>query len=313
MSRDYFSTLMFQSHVFKSDGQAYQDLFTSIMEKRYSGDFRKVRAYGNIGDMKNDGFLPSKGIYYQVFAPLDISKKETISDAVSKLEGDFNGLFKLWNDTIAIKEFRFVLNDKQQGAPAPVELKIGELKKKNPQIDFGTFTNDDLLREFQFLSFDDRQSIVGFIPFVEGISTIPIEMISKTIQHLKAISGKEERQVENLIQEEFEKKISFNFLNEQIAELMKKAETQNYILEDYFSCNQDKNLKIQLRDLFVFLYKTEKEKFGELDALTSPMIFYNLLESCSINKDKESRNAAIILISYFFVSCDIYEKPIVIQ
>ncbi|NJO88053.1 MAG: hypothetical protein HC831_03120 [Chloroflexia bacterium] len=37
--------------VYKSDGQAFEDLFTEIMSYIES-DFRKIKAWGNIGDRK---------------------------------------------------------------------------------------------------------------------------------------------------------------------------------------------------------------------------------------------------------------------
>lgn len=39
-------------------------------------NFQPVKAYGNIGDRKNDGFVSQTGIYYQVYAPRDVNKEK---------------------------------------------------------------------------------------------------------------------------------------------------------------------------------------------------------------------------------------------
>jgi hypothetical protein len=50
-----FYELKFRNAFLESRGEAFQDLFSSIMEKRYPGDFIRTRPWGNQGDRKNDG------------------------------------------------------------------------------------------------------------------------------------------------------------------------------------------------------------------------------------------------------------------
>ena len=309
MSQKYYAELRFTNIALKAEGQSYEDLFTSIMTKKIS-DFKKVRAYGNVGDRKNDGFVPSTGTYYQVFAPYDLKNSRTIVDAVSKLEDDFSGLLLNWNETTQVQKYRYVLNDKQNGCPPQVEQKIGQLKIAHPTITFETYTMDSLLKEFLELSTADQQTIIGFIPSPEQLRTVSIPTINQTIEHLKVSSKKREKAIEDLNKEEFDKKIEFNFLNRPIADLMEKAETQNYILEEYFTSNEDKKLKSSVRDMLNYMYQTEKEIYGTLNNITSPILFYSLLDKCSIDKTADSINATLVLLSYFFISCDIYEKPI---
>ncbi len=64
--------IFFENKVRKSDGNAFEDLFTQIMNYA-EPDFEQIKPWGNIGDRKNDGFIRSKGIFYQVFAPEDIN------------------------------------------------------------------------------------------------------------------------------------------------------------------------------------------------------------------------------------------------
>lgn len=70
-SEKFCTKKLFELRVFKYNGQQFEDFFVEIMSKS-NPDFQPVKAYGNIGDRKNDGFDKIRGVYYQVFAPEDI-------------------------------------------------------------------------------------------------------------------------------------------------------------------------------------------------------------------------------------------------
>ncbi len=48
--------LMFRNKIFTSNGQAFEDLFISIMNYAEKG-FKPIKPWGNIGDRKNDGYI----------------------------------------------------------------------------------------------------------------------------------------------------------------------------------------------------------------------------------------------------------------
>lgn len=139
----FIAKVMFKVKILQFKGQTFEDFFVSIMTKANT-DFQAVKAYGNIGDRKNDGFIRTTGTYYQVFSPEDITKNKTIDEAVKKLEDDFNGLYKNWDDTCEIKQYYFVINDRYQGLPPPIIQKAEELNKTYADIEIKTFTAKDL-------------------------------------------------------------------------------------------------------------------------------------------------------------------------
>lgn len=308
MSQRIYAELKFTLLAIKSEGQAYEDLFNQVMKKRYPS-FKKVQAYGNIGDRKNDGFNPSSGHYYQVFAPANVDKQRTVVDAVAKLEVDFNGLVTNWNDIVPISSFSFVVNDKQKGCPAPVEQKIGIMNRDIVGKDFSTFTMDDLIEEFLQLDVPNQESIIGYIPRPDRLTTLSIPALTETIQHLCETTEVPPRDEEDLRQEEFEAKIEFNNLDDSIKELMERAEMQTYVLDEYFNRNQDKTLKNFIRDILKHTYQNEKALYHENTAVNASIIFYKILDKCAIEPTKDAINSGIALIAYFFISCDIYEKP----
>jgi hypothetical protein len=107
--------ILFENKIFKADGNAFESLFTEIMNYA-EPDFQQIKPWGNIGDKKNDGYIPSKGIYYQVFAPEEIRK--SYPEVVEKLKTDLKGLLEQWSP---VKEFHFVVNDKFKGVNPEAE------------------------------------------------------------------------------------------------------------------------------------------------------------------------------------------------
>ena len=110
--------ILFKLKIYSSNGIAYERLFTSIMDYAEPG-FQQIKPWGNIGDRKNDGYIKSKGIFYQVYAPED--SKNNSPKTVSKLKSDFSGLLSQWSP---VNEFYFVLNDKYDGIPPDVETTL---------------------------------------------------------------------------------------------------------------------------------------------------------------------------------------------
>ena len=52
----FVAKILFKIKVLQFKGQTFEDFFVSVMSKANS-EFQAVKAYGNIGDRKNDGFM----------------------------------------------------------------------------------------------------------------------------------------------------------------------------------------------------------------------------------------------------------------
>ena len=102
--------LYFKLSIYQKNGYEFQNFFTSIMNK-YEPEYMTIKTQGKFGDRKNDGYIPSKGIYFQVYSPESIEAR----DAISKIEEDLEGLMKYWDKICKVKEYNFVVNDKYAG------------------------------------------------------------------------------------------------------------------------------------------------------------------------------------------------------
>ncbi len=302
----YVAKTMFKNKVLQYVGQQYEDFFVSIM-RCYNHNFQPVKAHGNIGDRKNDGFDKTTGTYYQVFAPEDATKKSTIDDTVDKLEKDFKGLYAYWNSICPIEQYNFVLNDRYKGLAVPMIEKIIFLGKQDEykSVKLSFFTAKDLENIFDQLTETDMQDIVGFIPDVD-LPLIEYEALSETVSYLMnieidfPITG-------SLIAPDFDEKIVFNQLSAVVSNLLINGSYQDGVLLDYF--NNSRGIKEILQEKFHALYEESKTLISESNRNSADQRFFYILDKSCVKKTQAIRTSVLVLMAYYFSACDIFEEP----
>lgn len=178
--------LQFWNKVYQKNATEFQSFFEDIMQKTFS-DFQKIRPYGKQGDAGNDGYRPTEGIYYQVYAPKNPNEKE--AKAAQKLKEDFEKLKTSWDQISKIKTFYFVFNDKGIGVSIEIEKALAELKKDNQNIEFKKLTPKDL-EEIFFTLKNDRILTLGFNIDSTNALRIAREYLDKLEVDLDRESGK---------------------------------------------------------------------------------------------------------------------------
>lgn len=306
----YLARIMFKNKILDKMGNEFQSLFWDIMSCAYS-DFQKVKPHGNRGDSKNDGYHTSNGTYYQVYAPAELRINE--AKAISKLKQDFEGLKVFWDSHLKINKFCYVLNDKYKGISPNLNTCLLDLAKENPDIEFKFFLAKELEDEFMSLSEDNMTAIIGLIPAPEKIETIDFSILTEIINYILE-KQKPSNLHENLNSTEFIEKIKFNNLNTNISNLLRVANFQAGALDEFFSLNSNYTKK-ELRDIFVEYYEEGKEKIEDCD-IKNDLVFSHILDkTCTEliesrpDQAKYIQDAALVLISYYFESCDIFEIP----
>lgn len=306
MTKDekYMAKIIFKNCIYKYQGQQFEDFFVDIMSKS-NENFLAVKAHGNIGDRKNDGFDKKTGTYYQIFSPEDITKNQTIAEGVRKLENDFKGLYENWNDLCKIKEFYFAINDKFKGVPAPIHEMIIKLGEQYPDIKIELFSSRSLEKVFEQLDDEYMQEIVGYIP--ERINSIvEYSALSETIDYLINMECDYD-DVAKLTVPDFDDKIAFNGLSAVVSNLLTTGGYQEGKLREYFNCNPGVEEALQIR--FHALYVAAKEEVSDEQAEFADSRFFYILDKACAKKTMAIRNSVIVLMSVYFASCDIFEEP----
>ena len=170
-----FLHVQFLIKVYQKNGTEFQSFFEDIMQKAFS-DFQKIKPYGKKGDGGNDGYRPTEGIYYQIYAPKNPNEKE--ASAAQKLKEDFEKLKADWDQISRIKEYFFVFNDKEDGVSINIEKALAELKNNNPNIKFQKFTPKDLEGIFFALNIDEISDL-GFDVDSRNVLSITRDCLEK--------------------------------------------------------------------------------------------------------------------------------------
>lgn len=288
--------IQFQNKIFKADGQAFEDIFTATMNYSYEG-FQSIKPWGNIGDRKNDGYIKSKGIYYQVYAPEDITK--SYLDAVNKIKVDFMGLFEQW---VPINKFYFVVNDKYKGVNADCEKTIQEIQSNHQLEDAKLLTAKDLEGMVFRLEDDQIFTIVGYLPDPRNLKNIDYSILNEVISYIMDLPMNIAKEY-NITLPDLYEKIKFNGLSEVTANYLYNGLMKVVYLEEYLSNNSD-FIADSLRDKLNEVYLKESKKYNG-DAL-----FWNIVDRLSPNLQQKYQSIVIIVMSKYFETCDIFEEPI---
>ena len=286
--------ILFQNRIYKTNGQAFEDLFTAIMNYA-EPDFQAIKAWGNIGDRKNDGYIQSKGIYFQVFAPEDIRKSYV--NVVKKLKEDFEGLIMQWS---SVNKFYFVVNDKYQGINADCKQAIQKIKEDHQLQKAGFRTAKDLENLLFTLEDDQIITVNGSLPDPNEIN-LDYSILNEIIDHLMDLSL-QMLEDSNILYPDWDQKIAFNELDELSAQYLKRGFFQVGALDEYLN-NQSNFFADEVKDKIrnIYLMKKESSKGSEL--------FWEMVNMISPRAQTSYQVAVIVLMAKYFETCDIFEEP----
>ena len=287
---------LFQLKVHKAEGQKFEDLFTSIMNYAEPG-FQQIKAWGNIGDRKNDGYIKSTETYFQVFAPEDIRK--SYPNAIKKLETDFAELKKQWPN---VQNFYFVLNEYYRGVNADCEKAIIQIKKIHSLNKAGFKTAKDLENLLFTLSDDKILAITGHLPDPARLKTLDYSILNEIISYIMSLPL-DNLTNDNISLPDWNEKIKFNQLSE-IPELyLNNGYLQVGPLEKYLK-NNSSFLADSLKDKMRQIYVAEKQKNKNGDDL-----FWAIIDRASPKSESQYQSSVIVVMAKYFETCDIFEEP----
>lgn len=302
---------LFANKIYKFDGNAFQQFFESIMQKRHASEFRTIKPHGNKGDGGNDGFIPAKGEYFQVYSPE--SPSDSVANACKKSKSDFENLLENWNETEQIKIYRFAFNDKFKGAYPDVETTLSEIKSHNSLDDASPFYAQHLEATFLELGEDDQREVLGTIfPSATDLGNIEFAEITEVLEYLMENSTPVSM-LGVLSVPDFSEKIQFNDLSNSVGALLTVASFQIGVMEEYFtsvpgfSRNDIRNRMLSIYEEAEEFHNQESNPEGISDG---DLIFFSMLENIIPTDSKASQDVGITLIAYFFEKCDVFKEPL---
>jgi len=278
-------------------GMAFQDFVNQILGYAEK-DFLPIKPWGNIGDRKNDGCVPSKGIYYQVFAPEDLGK--SYKQTIDKIKRDFTGLLEHYTHS-AVRTYYFVVNDRYKGVHPDIPRLMEELKQKYGLEEAKILCAKDFENMLFELTDDEIHAVVGPLPDPSQVALLDYSILDEVIAYIMA-QPIQPSDTSTLVVPDWEEKIAFNGLSRRIAGLLNSGMMHIGSLEEYLQNNGDHVAQV-LRDHLHDVYYDERERAIGDD------LFYTILERLSPRMQLTFQNTVLVIMAKYFETCDIFEEP----
>ena len=301
----FFARIVLELQLRRAKGYAFESLFKAVMQRRYS-DFTPIEPYGSLGDRKNDGYIPTSGTFFQLYAPKDPGGN--LGTAAKKASDDFAALKKFWHAKCPIRCYRFVFNDHYGGSVVPIENALLKIANEH-KIVARPFLCPELESEALQLGLDQLQDVLGMIIPDAGLrDSADYHAVRDVVDHvlktaaLIVPAGK-------LIAPEFDDKIKFNGLSDRVGHLLRAAALQTNVIDDFFS-NRSGTHRQDLRDHLAVIYMKERDAAAAKSS--ADLIFFAVLAAItpkSSSMKAAVQNAALIVMAYYFEACDVFEGP----
>lgn len=294
-ARRAFYDVKVENALMKLKGNAFQDWFASVMERRYpKGDFVRVRPWGSLGDRKNDGYIQSRRTLCQVYAPNDLDLATTLA----KIEEDFEEGKKYWKKHFDTWIF---VHNAHDGIAGDVLKCLKEKSRKNPSIEV-TQWGPSAIRDFVF-ELDDA-NIVGLLGPAPGrldYESLGLKDLQPVLLKLAGqdpVSDGDVRPVPPC-------KIEANGLSSSVSLLLKAGMPKADLVRRFFDTYHDVNLGDRIAAAFQAEYARLRGTGMGPDTIFSALVDH------AGGLDRGPANAAAVLavIAFLFEQCEIFERP----
>jgi hypothetical protein len=280
----------------ESRGDGFQRLFEKLMSKVHPNDFMACRPWGNVGDRKNDGYLPSARILFQSYAPNELSAAE----AIKKIYEDFAGAKEHW--TRYFDEWTFVHNayDGRLG-PHIIEA-LAKLRHDNPQIKIGHCGYEEMLAKFRQLKLQDLESWFGPSLTMEANVNLGFSDLVAVLTHISITPVPTTSEVKDVSSG----KIEANLLSQAVADFMKIGMQKSPLVAQFFNNWKNPTYGEQIAEAF----KSEYLRLRSAIPLLHPDEIFGRLEAWAggtMTTTPAHKAAVLAVMAYLFDKCEIFE------
>lgn len=293
-TRAYYE-LAFRCAYLEQRGEAFQDLFSTIMEKRYPGDFIRTRPWGRQGDRKNDGYVRSTRTLFQVYAPNELREAETLA----KIDEDYFGAIPFWQGHFDTWVF---VHNSIQGLGPGVERKLLELDSGDKSIRVRPWGREELRRVLFELGLPELTSVLGPIPSRTDLINIQypeVEMVLQSLARLPLPPATEIRPVPP-------RKLEANGLSDGVALLLRAGIASTHRIREYFNGHYDPDLGDRVAKAFRIEYEQLRDSSMAPDDIFARL---QLVGNGTAFATPKRQAATLTVLAYLFEECDIFERP----
>jgi hypothetical protein len=291
--------LSFELKLRNAYATAFQDFFSTVMEKLHGDDFVRVRPLGSLGDKGCDGYLCSNGQVFQCYGKLEDAPVNAAS-IVKKLGGDY-GLAA--SHLVAImKEWHFAHN-LVNGLPTEAVLKIEAMKAAFPQHRFGTIGPTGLEERVFKLSEVHLFDLLGPVATAEDSRNLRMDEVRDLVDALISsidaglVATGEIRPVPR-------DKFVFNKLPQHWCGLITAASQNAPYVKQYFDQHPKPETGENVAKVFAERYRGLRQE-NLVPGSIMDRLYEQITGMGSVSAQRHV--AAQALLAYLFDACDIFE------
>lgn len=264
------------------------------MEKCHPGDFQRVRPWGNAGDRKNDGYLPSQRTLFQVYAP----NKMQAPKAIAKINEDFLGALQYWQEYFDIWIFA---HNSRQGLGPGIMAKLHELNAYHTSVTVRSWGFEELRQKVFTLNEADLASLLGPAPSSKDMLDIRYENIQEVLSQI----GRQEPPLFQDIRPVPPDKLKINRLSLNVQNLLTSGMQKADLVGNFFNDYVDPTYGDQIATAFSEEYKKYKRLRMDSDTIFSKLHAF----TGGIERGSPTYEAAVLaVLAYLFEHCDIFER-----
>lgn len=294
--REWYSA-KFDAAIARKRGEEFQRFFNEMMAALCPGDFELTDICGALGDLKCDGYLRSKQIVFQVYAPREM-KASKLSE---KIREDFAGAKKHWAKDRLMRGWILVHNDRD-GLPAPVVKELEQLRLANSALGMETWGPQRL---YELALSMPRTHLIrefGRPPTAKDFEVVGFQQVAVVLNMLRTATDEPDPQEIRPVPVH---KLEVNKLSRDVASWLQQGRRRDPIVEQYLQKHPNPSFGDEIAAAF-------RAKYEELRAEghTPDHIFWGLQEFTGGSARGEPKHEAAVfaVLSYFFDRCDIFEE-----
>lgn len=299
-SQRYYWRIALELKLRKSNSDAFQDFFSTVMGLLHGDDFVRVRPYGALGDKGCDGYLQSNGQLFQCYGALAGELKQ-VATLTTKMTDDFaKALKKL---AAIMKEWHMVHNI-ADGLPVEAVTTMNALKEANPSLAFGFVGMEGFSERVFRLQPFQIESLLGPAASDMDATSLDTATLRDLVQHLRSEADAIDFDAQDLRPVPLHK-LTYNNLPNHWKWLIAGGWKNAHLVGQYFDRHPDPLTGERIAKLFRDRYEYLKAQLLNPGDIMAAL--YELVTGIG-TVPPQKQVAVQSLLAFLFENCDIFER-----
>ena len=286
-----FYEFKFELAFLRKKGNEFEDFFSDIMGKVHPADFMRVRPWGPFGDRKNDGYLKSERIIFQVYAPNEM----TSALAIAKIDEDFIGALPFWKDHF--DTWIFVHNSAAGLGPDVTKKLLNLSTAHDPEV--SSWGQEELRRKVFELNAPDLASLLGYAPTLRDMLDLGLDSLAPVLDQIAIMPAPSEPDLRPPPAD----KIKRNMLSAHVETLLKAGMARADLVKSFFYTQPER--QDEIAESFRQRYDSLRSSGMGPDEIFSELQRYAGGER---TPSPTRQSAVLAVLAFYFEECDIFER-----